>query len=72
MSLELFTYKNLYTSVHRPGPGALKDSITGLFSEQYLTKDNTPSMPLFDAHLGGFFFYSHIQSTGTCFYNFIS
>jgi hypothetical protein len=23
------------------------------------TKNNTPSMPLYDAHLEGFFFYSH-------------
>ncbi len=23
------------------------------------TKNNTPSMPLSDAHLGGFFFYTH-------------
>jgi len=30
----------------------------GLFSkDSYLTKNNTPSMPLLDAHLGGFFFY---------------
>ncbi len=60
MSMELFIYKNLYTFVHQPDPGASKNSITGPFSaEQYLTKDNTPSMPLSDAHLGGFFFLSH-------------
>lgn len=27
--------------------------------ERNFTNNNTPSMPLFDAHLEGFFFYSH-------------
>lgn len=62
MKQELSISKNLYTFVHRPDPGASKNIITGLFSaEQYLTKDNTPPMPLSDAHLGGFFFLSHGQ-----------
>jgi hypothetical protein len=57
MIQELFIFKNLYTFVHRPDPGASKNTITGsLSTERFLTKNNTPSMPLFDAHLGGFFF----------------
>jgi len=35
-------------------------SVFGSFSKKSsFTQDNTPSMPLSDAHLGGFFFYSH-------------
>lgn len=28
-------------------------------TDSKITKDNTPPMPLNDAHLGGLFFYSH-------------
>jgi hypothetical protein len=35
-------------------------SVLGSFSlASSSTQDNTPSMPLSDAHLGGFFFYTH-------------
>ncbi len=35
-------------------------SVFGSFSKKStFTQDNTPSMPLSDAHLGGFFFLGH-------------
>jgi len=35
-------------------------SVFGSFSKKSsLTQNNTPSMPLSDAHLGGFFFLGH-------------
>lgn len=32
--------------------------VHSIFSEDSYSKNNTPPMPLHDAHLGGFFFYS--------------
>ena len=33
----------------------IRTALGSLLTESFLTKDNTPPMPLFEAHLGGLF-----------------
>jgi hypothetical protein len=40
---------------------------SNFIQEVIVTKNNTPSMPLSDAHSGGLFFYNCIKTNGTIF-----
>jgi hypothetical protein len=60
MMMELSLNKNFYIFVHQILDCVSKNIISGTFLAKHnIIKDNTPSMPLSDAHLGGFFFYTH-------------
>jgi hypothetical protein len=51
--------KNSYTVAPTVSVLHTRRTTGGLFSKKvHKTNDNTPSMPLNDAHLGGFFFYT--------------
>lgn len=56
---KLVCYKNVCTFVLSFGTDLLYQNRFIFHSDSTFTNNNTPSMPLFDAHLEGFFFLKH-------------
>lgn len=52
-------YKNVHTFVPQLGTSLFFVPPFVSVLDCIFTNNNTPSMPLYDAHLEGFFFYSH-------------
>ena len=52
-------YINVRTFVQQLKISLFQAKIIVSYLDCNFTKNNTPSMPLYDAHLEGFFFYSH-------------
>lgn len=48
---EIITFESTEPELH-----TIRTALGSVFQKTHYNQDNTPPMPLFDAHLGGFFF----------------